>query len=578
MKFRLTSAVLTVGLMLAGFSCNIFSPTEANRHPEKERYEGYALVIEGTLKMKDGKFEEALDLFNQALQANDSLSEAWFYKGKCILRMAEVDLQQVWGEVNPDREDSMAVPFLFSPPAGRDIMDPLGNAFTLIQTPGDTAYILIDSVFLERKRIYDAVCQAIIGLEEIIYNPDRMDGVITRAQYESDYLVEISIKTVLGIIDYNNNDTLDFDGVENDTYRILCKDIPSLDSMELDSLKSISNDPKEINEQLDLMLLSIGRADTSYLNFSTELEEGAQKTDKLDPSMAAGVGDMINNFKDIIPFFYYDDFLDNDGDFYNTNTKGEDALVWSDTLTSFNVRAVTGEDGSKALARLDRMIWIDWDFDDRIDITDNGPLHIGDSIHIAQNPTLYEIIDTAADADYRRYRYKGPYTFEFIAGDWGVDEEIMDGEDNDNDGITDEDTRIVADTLDDDGDYWNNDPSPLKGDTLNPMEKTSTNNFVFEISGGTWDSVSVTQWFYANHWIHQPALTSQNYKLGRYKGAFPRGEYTGGDYGLDEEWFDGLDNDNDGLVDEDVGEGANGVPPKDLKDELETLLEDAGKR
>jgi tetratricopeptide (TPR) repeat protein len=538
--------LILASVLMVFFSCNIFSPTEANRHPEKDRYRGYALVLEGKIKMQEGEFTEALRLFNEAIATNDSLSEAYFYQGKCILRIYGVDLRQVWSEVNPARGDTMAVPFLYRSTDGRSVTQPIA-AFTLPQTLGDTADTLIDSVFLERKRIYDAVCQAIKGLDTIYYRADRMDGVIQRTMWESDYLIEISIRSVLGMIDLNDNDSLDFKSDERKAYRILCQDIPSLDSMDLDSLKTISRDPQDINDQLKLIVATVGRADTSYNNFAAQLHVGAQKTATLDTSMASGIGEMIRNFKDILPFFYYNDYLDNDNDWYNTDTVGEDRLTAADTL-HFNVRKVL-VNGQSWFVRQDRMIWVDWDFDHKIDVDQAGTLHIGDATHRAQYPRLYVATDSA-NGSYHRYQYRGPHTWEFIGGDWGVDEEIMDGHDNDQDGLTDEDTRIVADTLDDDGDNFNTDPTPLIGSTFNPMGRL-TDDFVIQIGGTAWDSVGISARFLATHALH--LRVPSNRKLPRYTGVYA-GDFVSGDYGVDEEWFDGIDNDNDGLVDEDIGE------------------------
>jgi hypothetical protein len=547
-----------IGAVAVFLSCNLFLPTEANRHPDKDRYHGYALVVEGKIKMRDGDYPEALRLFNEAIVANDSLSEAYFYKGKCVLRLAGVTLQQVWSEVNPPDINTRSVPFLYHPSEGRSILSPI-TRFSLPQVPGVFADTLIDSVFLQRKRIYDAVSQAIKGLDTIYYNSHRMDGVIRREMYESDYLVEISIRVALGIMDINHNDSLDFNSDERKAFRIMCQDIPSLDNMNFDSLKSISRNPNDINEQLNLIINTVNRADTSYNNFFDELKAGAKKTDKLDTSMAAGVGEMIVNLKDILPFFYYNDYKDNDADWYNTDTTREGLLTASE-ITHPKVRRVV-TNGISHFVRVDRMIWIDWDYDHWIDIDNTGVEHIGEAAHIAAHPELYDLIDTAG-SKYHRFRWKGGYTREFIGGDWGVDEEIIDGEDNDQDGLTDEDTRIVADTLDNDGDGWNTEPALLNGDTINPMVWSTLDRPVhlrIAISGTPWDSVAIDRTFIAASSAFQ--AIPANSKIPRYKGGYS-GDFTAGDYGRDEEWFDGVDNDGDGLIDEDIGEL---LPPISLR-------------
>jgi hypothetical protein len=584
-------------------SCNLFAPKEPN--PDRYYMTGEAWVIEGKKKMWDKDWVSAYGHFSRAIDLNNGLSEAYFYRGKCWLRIFNVDLTQVWEEVKPDNERD--VPFLYRPTDtinyDHDITLPLvsgGGRFDLTlvsdlvptapksyeytkNTVPYTAYILIDSVYLQRKRIYDAVATSIKELETIHYNWDRMDGVITRQQYESDYLVELCIKTILGILDINNDGKLDYtlDCEERNAFRILCNDIVSLDSLEFDSLKSISKDPRDIRENLDSILQVLENADTSYNNFKKDLDSGAQQNSSLDTGMASDIGKMIKDFKKILPYFYYDDFKDNDGDSWNTNKD----------------------------AQTTRMIWIDWDHDTLIDVYPpghpNGHVHIGDTAHWEQNPTWYDSTGIA-DENYRRYRYKGPYTWEFIGGDWGVDEEILDGHDNDNDGLVDEDSRITADSLDDDGDWFDTDKLLLNGEDTTAINNADGNTYhpmlwdnqvvndVYIDVVGTPVMVDIDPEYSLIHntpkvdnsstdvhyplylkggdtliggqvvpkaWFYWPAnSTIPRYNLSDWSG---QPEFEDGDYGLDEEWYDGLDNDRDGLVDEDVGERN---PPESMRD------------
>lgn len=589
MRFVKLSIAISIPIIL---SCNLFAPKEPD--PDKYYMTGEAWVIEGKKKMWDKDWVGAYSDFTRAIElSGGTLSEAYFYRGKCWLRVFNVDLTQVWDEVKPD--DDRSVPFLFRP-NGNPYMNLLellvGGPFTLnlvddlVPTSNKyvyekvilpyTAKTLIDSAYLQRKRIYDAIATSIKDLETIHYNYDRMDGVITRAQYESDYLVEVSIKTILGILDINSDGKLDYDSLseERKAFRILCNDITSLDSLEFDSLKSISKDPRDIRSNLDSILQIIEKADTSYNNFKKDLDSGSQHNSSLDTGMASDIGKMIKDFRKILPYFYYDDFKDNDGDSWNSNK--------NDTIRTVNGRT---------FRHYDRMIWIDWDLDTLIDLyppgDPRGHMHIGDSIHMVQNPTWYQWVEPG-DESYDRYIYKGPYTYEFIGGDWGVDEEILDGHDNDNDGLVDEDTRITADTLDDDGDWYNTDlvytsyesTSVIFPDNFHPMlwDAGTVNDVKIDVTGPTSlvtidseyslvhnDSIVDihyplykratpawinNQWsYYYFEWPANSQITK--YEITNYTG---QTEFSDGDYGMDEEWYDGLDNDKDGLIDEDVGE------------------------
>ncbi|MBD3344812.1 MAG: hypothetical protein GF401_07090 [Chitinivibrionales bacterium] len=565
--------------------CNIFAPSEDRREDFAERRGAEGVILEGKLAIRTATttedWREAARLFDKALEMDSSKSEAYFYKGKCILRIADVDLDEVWDEVNPPEEKKKNVPFLYQDSLGRPL-----NTMT-VDRDGHPAR-LIDSVYSERKRIYDAVSQAIRYLdkineaydcydycenscmgdcdqEECLDSCPKMDRVILRKQYESDYLIEISIKTILSIIDLNSNDTLDYKPNspytdEQEAYKILVDDIPSLDSMDLDSLKQISNDPKDINPKLDSLINSLEKANESDSLFRADLKWGAEKTNnQIDTTMGQGVHDMIVNFKKVLPYYYYDDLRDNDGDYYDTDGDGHIA----------------------------RMIWIDWDQDDKIDIVlgngGSGEMHIGDSAHRAQNPDLYEWVDTT-DSAYHRYRYKGDHTYEFIFGDWGVDEEIMDGIDNDFDGLIDEDTRIIDDTLDDDGDFIDTNPADSLHEGSKLIWNDVDNSFTMDI---TFDTTLLKQHKYL---LIAQALQQRNKTLPSYHPDYDTtalskdsiGSYTGnsstelqgGDYGIDEEWFDGLDNDGDGLIDEDVAK-TSAIPPEPYRDVLISRLEGA---
>ncbi len=565
--------LLGISLLISLISCNIFEPDEVDSSKYYTQ-SGEFWILEGKKKMQEQNWIGALSDFEEALKFRNNdgkkYSEAYFYIGKCVLRISDVNLGQVWDEVNPGN-NSNNVPFLFNPESAPDsnVLSILSDgAFNMdiynFQTNSTENYsvdTLIDSVFLERKRIYDAMTVAIKYLDTIHYNSDEMDGVIRREHYESDYLIEISVTMVLGITDINNNGKLDFDSDERKAFKILSQDVPNLDEMELDSLKTISKNPNEIKDNLDMILFSLELADSSYNNFNNELK-GAD----MDTAMVVDIGSMIGTFKKILPYFYYDDYIDNDDDWYNTNGNETEILVNGITYP-----------------KNDRMIWIDWDNDTLIDIyspsdtATMGHIHIGDSIHRAQHPELYETVDPT-DSTYNRYIYKGSYSYEFIGGDWGADEEMMDGHDNDQDGLVDEDSRNVSDTLDDDGDWYNTDNTILNDTTFNPLVwNDNNNNLMLDISEtANWSNLVISPQFKALHSIGYLVQYNKNLpdSIMSFSGTYVD-EFSGADYGLDEEWYDGIDNDGDGLTDEDVNEYR---PPEAMRDAIIAKLTELGLR
>ncbi len=540
---------------LLALSCNLFGPTEPGRGIDTvARHGAYALVVEGKLLIAEEQWAEALRYFEEALARDKGLSEAWFYKGKCLLRLADVGLQDVWDEIYPETSIEQIdtvdeVPFLYNDE--RPLSDSLAVPYSL-STPGFenyTALTVLDSVFLERKKIYDAISGAHACLEAIHTRRDpytgedlseKMDDMITRAQYEADYLIESSVKTVLGIVDVNINDTLDYadSAREKEAFRIICTNMRDLDDIDFDSLSKIERNPREINRHLDALITIVRKTDTSFVNFQAELIENAAKTDLIDPSLPDPIGDAVGKLNSFLPFMYYNDFADNDSDFYNTNR----------TRDQYNAE------------RRERMIWIDWDRDGKIDIYADRQVHIGDSADTAEFRNLYTFIDTPG-GNFRRFIYTGGYCHEFIGGDWGVDEEILDGIDNDRDGIVDEDTRIHADTLDDDGDFADV-VSERPNDREHYPTQWNSQNLIYRVGAPPADEAAVDT---LTRFLQLLELRRDTVpaKIPVYDAH--AGDFAGGDYGIDDEPYDGIDNDGDGLIDEDVNEA---VPPEELRDAL----------
>jgi len=299
--------------------------------------------------------------------------------------------------------------------------------------------------------------------------------------------------------------------------------------------------------------------------------------------------------------YYGDDCSDNDSDSFDTDADGH----------------------------LDRMIWIDWDQDGRIDINDQGgpDVHIGDEASMFPNgkdpqkpyfgldTTHYSLVDMYPFVDtcnfillpdgsrhvfrsvvtkfippptstvrdtidkpaFHRYIYRGPYTYEFIFGDWGIDEEIMDGRDNDQDGLTDEDSRGIDDTLDNDGDRF-----PAGGDREKmPAMVWNDENSNFQIDWPCSDTVRVLK--KGKYLVLARFIQVKNAALGLFDPqrdttaladttilmhrCAPGGEFVSGTSGEDEERYDGIDNDGDGLVDEDLAK-PSAIPMESVRNAL----------
>jgi hypothetical protein len=246
-------------------------------------------------------------------------------------------------------------------------------------------------------------------------------------------------------------------------------------------------------------------------------------------------------------YYYYNDGKDNDFDYFNTN---RDSL------------------GGRPVVQ--RTIWVDTNGNDAIDWVEPGnpanAFNITDLIRIIRTDPAYQnnplfqqygryIAVDSTTTDDKHFIFTGPNGGEFVAGDWGVDEESLDDVDNDQDGFKDEDSRIAKDTLDQDGDFIDIDTLAFD-DSLHGSGKFATagpyagknlarliwvdDNVDGRISAP--DGTPITR---------QYVLDSIAAITAAVNSGMGYGEWIAGDWGVDEEYVDGIDNDGDGLVDED---------------------------
>ncbi len=209
-----------------------------------------------------------------------------------------------------------------------------------------------------------------------------------------------------------------------------------------------------------------------------------------------------------------------------------------------------------------------------------------------------------------------PVHSDWIGGTAGVDEEMLDGVDNDYDGLTDEDTRNLP-GFDDDGDavlktcmvykncpdgalptpeQWHDTPIPGNNkcpdiDSLvappannprqncigalenrlylahqgllqfpnSPVHASDSLKHYYAAAGAEPDPICIENYenfpaSFRSLWTDAEANLACEFRHLWIAPRPPRSEWTGGTLGIDEEKLDGVDNDGDGWVDEDVGQ------------------------
>ncbi len=514
------------------FSCNIFNPVS------NEPKSNDAKITEAEVFMHEGKYKEAEKILTEVIASDSTRSKAYYLRGKSTLRANGIDIIYIWNQINPKNESS--IPFLYKP--GKPVCDAQGHPKfdannNIILTPSftDTAtwegqkVLVQDSVFNSLKKLHGACKSAFNDLLKIerMTKDGTTDGAVSPIMFRLDYSIESFLLVALELLADFEKDGKVESQKDKEMYLLWCDpvyaDFSDIENINIDSIKTLAKDPNRINIAINSTLYKLDSLTTPSLSALDEEILNANNSE-IDTSVIADFKKFTENISENIRYYKYNDKEDNDKSWYDSDGSGDTS----------------------------HMIWIDYDKDGLIDIDTSSAIdskdvtygkQIGDSVHYNLNPSYYPDVkrDSLGNVVYYTFHvknsldtirmiqfnvYKGPipgYGGEWISGDWGIDEEIMDGIDNDRDGRVDEDTRITEDIIDNDSDWVD-----TNGDNIpNKMIWIDLNH-----NGVVDDSLG-------------------NPLPANYKGGY-NGEFTGGDYGVDEEIFDGVDNDNDGKTDEDI--------------------------
>ncbi len=398
--------ILILGLLLSGLiifliSCgingNLFEPPK----DLKADLDAVGLVEEGIVLFREGKYAEAYDYCTTAVDKDPTYSSAYYWAAKSYLRLYNLSIATIYNEI----QDNTKIPFLGG---GRSIES-------------------ADSVYHPNWVALD-LCR------KIVKGPAN-DGIWNRRNLSLDISTMGAILGPFSIIDVDNDGHLERSHeLERRMFERIQIDIRNVDTIKLnvDSIRDIIKNPDTVNIFIDELLGMIDTVSLENLSlFDESLDESrqsglsAQRQSEID-SATKNYRELMNRLSYTAKLYRYDDLKDNDFDWFDTDKNG----------------------------KVDTMYWKDYDGDSLIDIfvgTDSSLQEAGD-VHILD--AAYRLKSGVFDSHYTFtikefdprdtiFIYKGPYRGEFIRGDYGVDEEIMDGKDNDRDGISDEDTRYL---------------------------------------------------------------------------------------------------------------------------------------
>jgi tetratricopeptide (TPR) repeat protein len=544
---KLSSALLIL-VAVAVLFCNCGQsiwPSDSDN--KKETAEGNILL--GNEAKNDKDWETALEYYTRATELDPYLTDGWYLKAEMELRVKGITLPELIGELLNDNEDKLP----FFPDSTLDTINPIKQISYYEPDSGRHVwidYFELDSLYDRLVELFEPSIQAYNDLM-VIFQGDTINGrfiqatkgTFTRDKILSDFTMLSSLQTALTTLDNSPKDyRLSPEhgpyNKERNLYKILGRGLKKIDSIEIDmdAVKQNFDGPDDINDMINDLLEAAEISLSSINEWDAEIK--GSESEEIDKEM---LDDPKANIETIIlkaNYYYYNDGRDNDHDYWDTNKDGI----------------------------MHRTIWIDTNGNDKIDWVNPATgenFCITDTFKIMRDSATY-VYDThyfgiTVSGEEKYYYFKDTNGGEFVAGDWGVDEESLDGTDstgdNDGDGLKDEDSRIAKDTLDQDGDFIDIDILAFD-DSLHgsgKFAKTGPDSGK-NLSMLIWVDYNVDGRISAPDGTpitHQYVLDSIVAITAAINSGAGYGEWIAGDWGVDEEYVDGIDNDGDGKVDED---------------------------
>jgi hypothetical protein len=377
-------ALIVLSLLITG--CNIFNPGDA----KIAKLDAPGYVDEGQKRIRLGEYDKAMTAFNNAAGLDPASSEAWYGVAKVAYLQAGFNMVD-----------------LFAAFAGADTSLPFFSWTTGRQ---DTLYVASRTAKLALVHIIDTLGS---------------DKIIKTNWVKLDYITTLSIHSVLRLRDFNGDGRIN----SGDDFIKMLNIKVTKNGLQIQNFEEMiaADSGKSFNGFLDAagsFVVDIYGDIKSLIGSPSDTSKEA-KLDEVVQTIAAGMS-----------FYKACDFLDNDGDWWDTNSDGLQ----------------------------NPMVWTDLDGDGKIDIgTPVGLTHqhfTRDSAYISAPPYFYVRLDAAnfarrPDLQVKwprvnnvlifsdRIVYIGPPSGEWTSGDFGVDEEIRNKSDDDNDGMINEDSRLA---------------------------------------------------------------------------------------------------------------------------------------
>ncbi|MFH1762180.1 MAG: hypothetical protein ABIA63_13865 [bacterium] len=515
MKLKISFILLIISLLCLNCQNNLFQPLSADSDENPN-----SLVLQGRKFFEENKYELAAEKFAMAAKLEPEKSEAWYWHAKSVLRQYGVTAITV-KEIIEDAEEGLdKIPILGDPlpenvkacSAGADTSSADSQCYhdylKSKMNQMDTIYYPNETAWNDLRHIVPRANDPLYGIG------DANDGVISYKMITYDYFLCATLVSIFRLLDtktyipggqpLNKPDGHISHQVkaEWDAFLVFRGINPNTVNLNLADILDISSNPWDLNQNIsqssDLLDAS---AKTSLGTFNEQIDK-AQASEKAVDNLQNTLGDMSIKMK----YYFYGDSSDNDFDWWDIDGDG----------------------------KMDKMVWIDTSGNNRLDLylpankwdtflvyqgkVPNGQMRKADSVnkkgyldeHVLESKGGKYDPDSTIDKTIRFRRNDIVLLFggstvlnwhmdtikfdtvyipavtqrsgEWIGGDYGVDEELLDGKDNDGDGLKDEDTRNTA-GIDDDNDWFDTD----NNGSLDIMIWTdkNENKFIDVIHNGT---------------------------------------------------------------------------------------------
>jgi hypothetical protein len=491
------TGALLLGLALVFQACNLFSPF-ASSDTSSLDYRG--LLLKGDAAINRGDYEKAEEYFAAAKHKRPQSAEAYLKHAKAIVSLYGLDFTTFNAEFDSKRgESARGIPYI----------DSLSTVTSVNQVYHPVAVAVSDLEHILRLKEDSLVLNDRFSLP-----PDgdtASDGSVTSGVARLDLGILQAVKAMLAPLDMDRNLSLDSacgaaicpefssDCLQSDPYLKLCREGPlsevkrlnsfikltkginldNLDSKDIQA-RDVSTNPNDINAFIESMEGSIAGSSYNLDSVSTVLNDHGEE------NISKELDGVVTNVKDLgrfLGFMRYNDGLDNDFDAQKKPGTSMSITVWHDFDKDGGIR---------------------YDYDDtaRFQGYPPGGYNLGHPLHRHLRSELYLTIedlgktfpnltaDTSEntriglmrkncrdhvpglDGNYPEYtssirneileetcrditsllreEVMPPERSDWLGGTYGVDEEMIDERDNDQDGLKDEDARNARGMDDDD--------------------------------------------------------------------------------------------------------------------------------